>query len=83
MTKHISEYRMVETFSKSLQNQRRLQSYLDKGFTHIRRVICTFKQILRFPTVGCRVELSNRYEVGSYPILSAAGKNLIWRLNYF
>lgn len=66
-----------------LQNDYVLNSYKDTGYTHIRQVYMPYNKVLRFPSVGCIVELSREREVGSHLLDSPKGRKLIRRISYF
>ena len=70
----------VRIESRELQKPGVLESYINKGFSHVARIFHT--RPTKFPTVGCLVELSHYYQQGSFPIHSIKGVQLIQRLSY-
>ena len=55
----------------------------NNGFCWIRRHNKQLFSVLRFPTVGCILEVSKEWDIGYVPIDSPTGKKLIQRICYF
>jgi len=70
----------VRIETRELQKPGVLESYINQGFLYVTRIYPNVP--LKFPTVGCLVELSHYYQQGSFPIHSTKGVQLIQRLSY-
>jgi hypothetical protein len=76
-----SRKRMLNT---DLKNQSIYSKLIDQGYNYICRSNCfKFDQVLRFPTVGCYVELFKYPNPGTVLINSSQGKKLINKLCYY
>ena len=60
-----------------------LDLYKNKGYTYIRQVHRPYNVILRYPCIGCIVELTCWKDIGSQPIDSPRAQKLMGRLSYF
>jgi hypothetical protein len=70
--------------SSELKNKQKYNYYKDEGFSWIKQKNYeNFKNILRFPTVGCQVEISKLPAPGFVLISSKSGKRIINKLCYF
>ncbi len=71
-------------YSSELRNKDKYNKYREQGFCWIKQKhYDNFKNILRFPTLGCRVEISKSPAPGFIPICSRKGKRIINKLCYF
>lgn len=79
-----SLFKCKQLHSCLLQNKNILDNLKEEGFKWIRRVEkVDFHTIVRDPTLGCLVELSTSFQIGSIDINSRKAKNLIYKLCYF
>jgi hypothetical protein len=78
-------FRMKRAYSVELRNDKEfLEELKADGFIYIRRHDDrSFDQVLRNPTMGCIVELSQLPYYRSVKIDSPAGRKIINRLCYF
>ncbi len=71
-------------YSSELKNKEKYKKYTDEGFCWIKQKHSEyFRNILRFPSIGCRVEISKSPAPGFVPICSKQGKKIINKLCYF
>ena len=67
-----------------LQDETILRDLIKEGYQYIRKFnYVQFHEIVRYPTMGCVVELFTVNHVGCVRIDSDKGKKLIRRLCYF
>ena len=71
----------VRIETRELQKPGVLESYINQGFSYVIRIYPNVP--LKFPTVGCLVELSHYFQQGSFPIHSIKGIQLIKRVSYY
>ena len=71
------------TESVKLQNPVTLGDFRVNGFEYIRQVHVPYNTILRSPSVGCYVQLTQMKEAGSLQLDSPKAKKLIRRISYF
>jgi hypothetical protein len=70
--------------SIKLQNEDILNDMIENGYVWIKKLDHEdFNKIIRFPTLGCIVELYKMPRAYSYHIDSIKGKKLINKLCYF
>jgi hypothetical protein len=75
---------MKVIFSAELQNKDIYDKLIADGFLWIKQKHnLHFDRIVRFPTVGRRLEISRMPQIGSVPIQSLKGQKLINTLCYF
>jgi hypothetical protein len=60
-----------------------LDLYKNMGYTYIRQVHKTYDMILRYPSVGCIVQLLSWRDIGTHPIDSPRSRKLVNRICYF
>ncbi len=74
----------TRAYTRDLQDPFVLAWYTQKGYKYIRRYTPkSFRDIVRYPTVGCCVEMSALDFPGSIPIDSWKGRQLIKKLCFF
>jgi len=60
-----------------------LDMYKKKGYKYIRQIHRPYNHILRIPSTGCIVELSEFKDVHSHLLESPKARKLLRRISYF